>query len=180
MAGYPIRGNPILGVVVTNNESGMSEDGPYLALDKLPYTTMGYANGPGAVINGSRSDPTNSTGKTFLQQSLVPLTTETHGGQDVAVYAQGPRSHLVRGVIEQNVIFFLMANALNVFERQASPSSKPFGGNELVAVVVGGSAALILIIALTVLLCRRRRARFDEQAPLLQPSTAHRAAATNV
>ncbi len=45
MSGYPTRGNPILGVVVSNNDSGIPEPDPALALDGLPYTSMGYANG---------------------------------------------------------------------------------------------------------------------------------------
>lgn len=30
------------------------------------------------------------------------LEDETHGGEDVAMYAKGPGAHLIRGVIEQN------------------------------------------------------------------------------
>ena len=46
-AGYPMRGNPILGKV--RGASGETDSaGPY-ALDALgrPYTTLSYANGPG-------------------------------------------------------------------------------------------------------------------------------------
>ena len=37
---------------------------------------------------------------------------ESHGGEDVALFATGPSSNLVGGVIEQNVIFHVMAQAL--------------------------------------------------------------------
>lgn len=40
IAGYPKRGNPILGKVVS-----VGSDTPALAADGLPYTTLGYANG---------------------------------------------------------------------------------------------------------------------------------------
>jgi alkaline phosphatase len=39
---------------------------------------------------------------------------ETHGGEDVAIYGRGPQAHLLRGVLEQNVIFHVMAEALGM------------------------------------------------------------------
>lgn len=36
--------------------------------------------------------------------STVPLELETHGGDDVGVFASGPWSHLFTGVYEQNYI----------------------------------------------------------------------------
>ena len=48
----------------------------------------------------------------FHQQSrLVPLNYETHAGEDVAIYATGPMSHLFHGVHEQNYIAHVMAYA---------------------------------------------------------------------
>ncbi len=112
IAGYPSRGNPILGLT-----RGVPEkDGQPLVLSKdqngLPYTTLGYANGPG-VRKGGRVDLTNvdTANLEFLQEALVPLGSETHGGEDVAVFARGPRGHLVRGSMEQNWIFHVMREA---------------------------------------------------------------------
>ena len=48
----------------------------------------------------------------YLQQSLVPMSSETHSGEDVAVFARGPWAHLFGGVIEQNVIFHVMNKAV--------------------------------------------------------------------
>jgi alkaline phosphatase len=45
---------------------------------------------------------------------MVPLPSETHGGEDVAVYATGPGSELVRGVREQNYLYHVMARALGL------------------------------------------------------------------
>jgi len=44
----------------------------------------------------------------------VPLAKETHGGEDVPLYADGPQAHLFHGVIEQNVIFHVMAAAMGL------------------------------------------------------------------
>ena len=53
-----------------------------------------------------------ATDPDFLQQALIPLSSETHSGEDVAVYARGPWAHLFGGVIEQNVIFHVMNHAV--------------------------------------------------------------------
>lgn len=133
-AGYPERGNPILGLVRgINEETGESE--VVLAQDGKPYTTLGFLNGPGAVYYADSDEEGNvlpNTGrapvrpnpadervqsKDYLQQAVVPLDSETHGGTDVAAYAIGPRSHLLRGVVEQNYLFHVMNYALNLTER---------------------------------------------------------------
>ncbi len=102
MAGYPARGNPILGI------SGPDSN-------KMPYTTLGYGNGPG-YRGGNRPDLTNvdTTAPDFLQEATVPTASETHGGEDVPVYAKGPGSQWVNGVMEQNVIFHVMKAALRL------------------------------------------------------------------
>ncbi|WP_086619309.1 alkaline phosphatase [Erythrobacter tepidarius] len=112
IAGYPRRGNDILGLVVAHEGSG--EDGgdgitPVLAADGKPYTTLGYANGPGAV-SGER--PVPQTGLAARQQSLVPTGIETHGGEDVALFATGPGAERAHGVIEQNLVYSIIRKAL--------------------------------------------------------------------
>ena len=47
----------------------------------------------------------------YLQEALVPLAAETHAGEDVAIYARGPKAYLVRGSMEQNWIFHVMREA---------------------------------------------------------------------
>ena len=76
MAGYPVRGNPILGLVVTNGEDGRSGEG---ADDRHarppPYTTLGYGSGPGGVA-GPRADLTgvDTQAPDFKQQALIPMS----------------------------------------------------------------------------------------------------------
>lgn len=113
-AGYPRRGNPILGKVGGKTSEG-SADRP-MALDRsgLPYTTLGYANGPGApAVGGNRPDLTHvdTSARGYPQQALVPLAAETHGGEDVGVWARGPGAHAVRGTIEQNVLYHFIVQA---------------------------------------------------------------------
>jgi alkaline phosphatase len=50
----------------------------------------------------------------FLQQALIPMGSESHAGDDVAVFAQGPQAYLFGGVIEQNMIYHVMAKALEL------------------------------------------------------------------
>eukprot|EP00794_Sanderia_malayensis_P012975 gene12975-14309_t len=107
IAGYPKRGNPILGLASSNTAS-----------DKKKWTTLGYLNGPGAKKSSLRDDPalSDTTAKGYKQQSLVPFGSETHGGEDVGIYARGPRSHMLHGVVEQNYIFHVMDYALCLSE----------------------------------------------------------------
>ncbi|MDA1371494.1 MAG: alkaline phosphatase [Proteobacteria bacterium] len=135
MAGYPQRGNPILGKVLGLDSSGAPEETERLAADGLPYTTLGYSNGPGYhfipdtntadsiystdINTRGRADLSNvdTTDKGFHSETLVPLMDETHGGEDVAIYAIGPGADLVRGVMEQNVIFHIMMEASQLSQR---------------------------------------------------------------
>ncbi|SDD57923.1 alkaline phosphatase [Kordiimonas lacus] len=115
MAGYPKRGNPIFGLV-----TGPYETEPTLAEDGKPYTTLAYQNGPGAV-KGERKHLTEEdiADPMFKPQALVPTRSETHGGEDVALFAIGPWAHLVSGTMEQNVVFHIMDKALNLRKRAA-------------------------------------------------------------
>lgn len=124
IAGYPQRGNDILGLVVP--PKGTGEDGgdgtsPLLAADGKPYTTLGYANGPGGLLPAKpaagdaghdHGRPMPETGIKARQQAAVPLGSETHGGEDVALFATGPGAGRARGVIEQNVIYSIIRRAL--------------------------------------------------------------------
>ena len=110
MAGYPERGNPILGNVV--DQKGRAS----LALDGKGYTTLSYANGPGAVTTSARPDPLtqDTQALNYKQQALIPLPSETHSGEDVVARAAGPKAHLFKGTIEQNTIYQIMRAALGL------------------------------------------------------------------
>lgn len=108
ISGYPARGNPILGTVAeTPGEPRRAKDGK-------GYTTLGYANGPGATHDHARPDPVtaDTAALDYRQQALVPLSSETHGGEDVVVRASGPGAQWLHGTIEQHTIFHVMHEAL--------------------------------------------------------------------
>lgn len=137
IAGYPHRGNPILGKVAgKQGELTKAKDG-------LPYTTLTYANGRGFQdlkderdadasydhdIHAGRHDlsKVDTQAPGFHQEALIPLGSETHSGSDVAVYASGPSAHLVTGVHEQNMIFHIMnfAGALEQKAKAATAKNK--------------------------------------------------------
>jgi alkaline phosphatase len=110
ISGYPRRGNDILGLVVPPDGERDVDGEPYLAEDGLPYTTLSYANGMGAIA-GQTPRPMPETGVMARQQATIPLNSETHAGEDVALYAQGPGASRARGVIEQDVIYDIIRNA---------------------------------------------------------------------
>lgn len=115
IAGYPTRGNPILGLVSGNDGSGEPTGEIVLASDDAPYTTLGYANGQGAV-SGPRPQLTNEdvAAPDYRQQATVPMHGETHAGEDVAIYAKGPRAFVVSGVVEQSFVHDAVRYALDL------------------------------------------------------------------
>ena len=129
IAGYPKRGNPILGQVVA-----VGETTPSLAADDMPYTTVGYANGLGFRNLGSETDAdasytsaavagrvelngVDTTTPGFHQEATVPMGSETHAGEDISLHAKGPGAQLAQGVIEQNVVFHLINQALELTQQ---------------------------------------------------------------
>ncbi len=133
--GYPARGNAILGKVKDKGgEDGTG--GLDLARDGLglPYTTLTYANGPG-YTGASNQQPAGpkkfphspssfeaALGRPdlthvdtehvdYMQEALVPSKSESHGGEDVGIWARGPGSKAVRGTLEQNTLYHLIVQA---------------------------------------------------------------------
>ena len=90
-------------------------------LDRLDVTTeTNEETGEDETFRwlGSRGELTqdDATDMDYLQQALVPMSSETHSGEDVAVYASGPFAHLFDGTIEQNYIFHVMHHAAGLGE----------------------------------------------------------------
>ena len=132
--GYPKRGNPILGKVrgrVTEDDDPNDYARDLLG---LPYTTLVYANGPGYAGASARQpagpkrhlhhpgsfEPAqgrpdlsgvDTAHPDFMQEALVPMKSESHGGDDVGIWARGPGSEAFRGTLEQNVIYHVIVQA---------------------------------------------------------------------
>ena len=137
IAGYPQRGNPILGKVV-----GIGSNSPSLAADGTPYTTLGYTNGLGFRDLGNETDADEAYNQAidagrkdlsqidtqapgFHQEALIPLGSETHAGEDVGVYASGPGAALVSGTNEQNMVFHVMNYAADLVNKANSKQVAP-------------------------------------------------------
>ena len=145
MGGYAKRGNPILGKVVTTGVARRSSTRFARDALGLPYTTLVYAMGPGYTgasdeqpegpkdfghrglgyhyITKGRPDLTSvdTTRPDYLSEAAIPGDDAKHGGADVPLYADGPQAYLFRGVLEQNVIFHVMAEALGLTRSSEKP-----------------------------------------------------------
>ncbi|XP_011496782.1 PREDICTED: alkaline phosphatase 4-like [Ceratosolen solmsi marchali] len=109
MNGYPERGNDILGL--THNFGSLQN-----------YETLSYANGPSFYYHRNNGSGVNDTWRNLeVENSRTDpfyrhfaaryIKDETHGGEDVGVYAIGPYSHLFRSTFEQNYIAHVIAYA---------------------------------------------------------------------
>ena len=114
ISGYPARGNNILGLVREVDEKGEFDEKPATDINKKPYTTLGYANGTGARKERPNLTQEQVTNPDYKQEALIPKTSETHGGEDVGIFAIGANSWMVHGVMEQNWIFYVMQEALQL------------------------------------------------------------------
>ena len=65
-------------------------------------------------------------GINYQQDAGVYLDSETHAGEDVAVYAQGPMSHLFHGTREGNYVAHVMmyASCIGEWYQTCSPKLK--------------------------------------------------------
>ncbi|MEL6955695.1 MAG: alkaline phosphatase [Pseudomonadota bacterium] len=120
IAGYQKRNNPILGLALVGTGEAMK------GADGMPYTTLSYANGGSACAGREGADgpcvradlsDIDTTDPDFRQPALVPMFSETHAGEDVAIFARGPGAELVSGVMEQHEIFHVMGHASGLVAR---------------------------------------------------------------
>ncbi|XP_055371341.1 membrane-bound alkaline phosphatase-like [Condylostylus longicornis] len=107
--GYPNRNSNILGLSDSLDDKGKK------------YAILSYANGDGFYT----IFPKNGTEKRDIERddfedaeynypSHVPLEKETHGGEDVAIFAKGPQAQLFVGNYEQSYIPILLAKIAQI------------------------------------------------------------------
>ncbi|WP_185983191.1 alkaline phosphatase [Aureimonas mangrovi] len=120
--GYCGRGSPVTGLCMEVGEGQVEHTGePTLADDGKPFTVVTYGNGPGSVLiqqedgsySGERPEVTAEEAQDpdYLQQALLPMSSESHSGVDVALWATGPWAHLFGGTMDQEMIFHVMNQA---------------------------------------------------------------------
>ncbi|MEQ1638444.1 MAG: alkaline phosphatase [Methylococcales bacterium] len=144
IGGYPQRGNPILGLTQGVGAKTPDLDMLGLPYTTLNYANgSGYTGESNLQPAGSKSfkaatdawqsgseghNPSKyspATGRPtltndlvkdsdYLQESIIPLAAETHAAEDVAIFAYGPQAHLFHGVMEQNTIYHVMAEAFGI------------------------------------------------------------------
>ena len=115
-SGQSARGTPVLGLV--KDTQGQLKQGK----DNKPYTLINYSNGPAAKLR--KADPPmrrelsvmETMDINFLQPALFNRhdSSETHGGEDVSMYARGPGAHHFTGNMEQNAIFHAINKAADL------------------------------------------------------------------
>ncbi|XP_069476429.1 intestinal-type alkaline phosphatase-like [Ambystoma mexicanum] len=135
--GYTHRGTSIFGLA------------PKQASDRKAYTSILYGNGPGYRDTSKGRPAPNETEielKDYEQQAAVPLSSETHGGEDVAIFARGPMAHLFHGVQEQTFVAHVMAYAACIEPYKECP---PDSG----AVPKAGLLFILLMAFLSVTSC---------------------------
>lgn len=105
--------------------NGNGDVGALTDANGTPITPLVYGNGPG--YRTVRQDPTTDTtpGVTgapvsgpgdpnYLQDAAIPMGSETHSGEDVAVYGIGPYSSLIIGTRKNTNVFQVLRTALGL------------------------------------------------------------------
>ncbi|VDM31385.1 unnamed protein product [Hydatigera taeniaeformis] len=114
-----------------------------MTMDHKGMLPIGYMTGPGAKMNETRENVT-AMNDTYLNdketqlQALIPINWSTHGGDDVAVYANGPFSYLFHSTVENTFIAQAMKYAM---------CAPPYE-NEPFCVACGLKASLFAMIGL--------------------------------
>lgn len=113
--GYPKRGNPIQDWNSLRDSNG------------LKFTSLMYSNGPGFRTQKERAQMIHDDlfQLKYRVHSGVYLKEANHAGEDVAVFAVGPMSHLFGGTHEQSYIAHVMSFAacLHQFSKESHCTS---------------------------------------------------------
>ena len=106
--GYAAKGNPVLDLV-KNGDGSTQHD-----VDGKPFTTLVFGNGP----NRADVRPTLTSDQVmaddYLQETGVKLGSETHGGGDVMLFADGAGSSRFKGTLDNTRVFGKLREALGL------------------------------------------------------------------
>jgi len=113
MNGYAKRtgktepGKPgVLGLVKSYVNGASTTD-----VDGNPYTILGFGNGPNRLPTRGPIDDATLESPDYLQEAVVPLASETHGGGDVFLGAKGVGADAFKGALTNNDVFGLIKTA---------------------------------------------------------------------
>ncbi|HDX8342882.1 TPA: alkaline phosphatase, partial [Aeromonas dhakensis] len=97
--GYSAKGNKVLDLVKNGDGSTQND------VDGKPFTTLVFGNGP----NRADVRPTLTSDQVmaddYLQETGVKLGSETHGGGDVMLFADGAGSSRFKGTLDNTKVF---------------------------------------------------------------------------
>ncbi len=107
--GYGKRGNPILDInrAYTDNQPNRDADGN-------TYTTLVFGNGPNRPALRTNLDSTTVLADNYLQEAGVRLSSETHGGGDVKLFATGAGAKTFKGTLDNTRVFGLLKTAFGL------------------------------------------------------------------
>ncbi|MFT4174032.1 MAG: alkaline phosphatase [Rhodocyclaceae bacterium] len=79
-----------------------------------PYTILGFGNGPRRLATRGAITDAELENVEFLQEAVVPLASETHGGADVFLGAQGLGAENFSGVITNTDVYGLIRTSIGL------------------------------------------------------------------
>ncbi|CAB3755947.1 alkaline phosphatase [Burkholderia sp. MSh2] len=107
--GYSKRGNPILDISRNYRDGQPSKDA-----DGNTYTTLVFGNGANRPNVRTSVDSATATHEAYLQEVGVRMGSagsETHGGGDVMLFADGADAKAFKGTIDNTKVFGLVRSA---------------------------------------------------------------------
>ncbi|HEX8606021.1 MAG TPA: alkaline phosphatase, partial [Pseudoduganella sp.] len=107
--GYGKRGNPILDI-----NRGYRDNQPARDADGNTYTTLVFGNGPNRPAVRTSVDSATVLADNYLQETGVRLSSETHGGGDVKLFATGAGAKAFKGTLDNTRVFGLLKTAFGL------------------------------------------------------------------
>ncbi|HDO1309892.1 alkaline phosphatase [Aeromonas veronii] len=106
--GYSAKGNPVLDLVKNSDGSTQND------VDGKPFTTLVFGNGPNRPDVRPVLTSDQVMANDYLQETGVKLTSETHGGGDVMLFADGAGSNRFKGSLDNTKVFGKLREALGL------------------------------------------------------------------
>ncbi|HDO1385369.1 TPA: alkaline phosphatase [Aeromonas veronii] len=106
--GYSAKGNPVLDLVKNGDGSTQND------VDGKPFTTLVFGNGPNRPDVRPVLTSDQVMANDYLQETGVKLASETHGGGDVMLFADGAGSNRFKGTLDNTKVFGKLREALGL------------------------------------------------------------------